>query len=187
MMMEGYSFKALGMQVHTVLACEPKRAAARWINRNMSTSHFYPCLADAASRTSCLKCGGSCSLAAASGKIHLDMVVGGLPCKPFTRMRDRRCVKAEAHPAYAVQDDFFALLASDSFQIDGFIIEEVLGMSELSPEGSDFTFLELFIQKAQALGYAVRALSVCSSLWVAMPRPRLQRCTSKSVLRNIGA
>lgn len=104
---------------------------------------------------------------------HVDLVTAGLPCQPFTKLRQTNgntadTGSASTHSKYdVVFEDFFKYLSLRRPR--GFIVEEV---SDFTGRSDEACFLDEFVARAERAGYSAKALMLHADIWVALPRSR---------------
>lgn len=160
--------QAMGMDTVTVAACDTKEVCFRWARRNHEVKHWFNSLEDMLEPyAKCGQCNKQCSTTLGS----VDVVIGGLPCQPYSRKRSKRKVGVTQHPAYRVGFDlFFSFL--DKHDIAGFIIEEVIGFNDVEATTGQRP-LECFVALARQRNFAVQVLVLNAEDWAQVPRQRL--------------
>jgi site-specific DNA-cytosine methylase len=159
-------------------ASDRKTSARKFICENHEYTHLLSCADDhALGQGDCSIHGCFCQLG------EMDLVVAGLPCHPFTRIRNKRSDgegrsgPIPTHPDYnTVFESFFQLLRRR--QPWGFVVEETDAFIHIiDAAGANPTrrWLDKFLESAAEAGYSCRAMLYDSSMWVDWPRRRPAR------------
>ena len=112
-----------------------------------------------------------------AGIQDLHLLIGGLPCQPFSSTRQKngtteRTSAPEQHPDWKTVCEEFEEFLESLFPAM-FLVEEVMTFHELvGPDGKG-TYLTWFVKRVSKLGYSVRVLKLDHCTWVSFPRPRL--------------
>ena len=102
-------------------------------------------------------------------------MTGGLPCTPFTGLRNQTGTTAKTgrvvdHPAYQTfKSELLEYLKLRSPHF--FWIEEVTQVTKINPK-TGFTYLEDLAAECTNLGYSVRATFLDHVSWIDVPRER---------------
>ena len=116
----------------------------------------------------CFKCRKKCTI----GGKAIDLLVAGFPCRPFTRMRsNKKDVPIEEHDGF--EASFSDLLEYLKVRhVRGFILENVKGFADRVKELGP-SYLEVMVEKLEALGYAVLCVNMLASTWAEFSRDRI--------------
>ena len=110
----------------------------------------------------------------------VDITVAGLPCKAFSRLRDRqgnslRTQSAASHPVYSTVQQFVQYLSDRKPSC--FIVEEVESFGHIDKtlkyRGLPESHLQRWARDVCALGYSIKAVRFQHGLYVSCRRPRL--------------
>ena len=121
----------------------------------------------------CCTCFGPCKQAAAA---RPDISSGGMPCKPFTRLRQQTGATPSTglpheHPQYeTLAEDLPSYLKAKMPY--SFWIEEVTTVTRIDPRTQD-SYLNKLVEDVSKLGYFILALQVDHGIWCKNPRQRV--------------
>lgn len=173
--------QALQMNIKLTAASDRKPAACKFIHQNHDYQHiFTDADAHIAGSGECFlhsKCGRkrNCTLTAAERQV--DLVVAGIPCHPFTHMRQRSASSSSArkgvpseHPDFDTVFRMFPAFLKER-RPGGFVVEETESFLEPHP-GTGQRFVDSFIQACSAHGYAMVAMQGKAGIWLEWPRDR---------------
>ena len=174
--------KALGLGVNLIAASDCKSTAQKFVKQNLGYKHMFKDVgAHIEGKGVCAIhssefCQQTCTTAAEDR--HYDLVMAGIPCHPFTHIRQktsgatsRRKGSAEEHPDFGtVFDGFPKFLAT--VKPSAFIAEETDAFLDRPDEGGP-RYVDTFVEKVQALGYRCHALMLDGGDWCEWPRMRL--------------
>lgn len=184
-MMELFAAEAMDLNWSTISGSERKQFARAFCMRNhgQRLQHLFHEFSNQASdivRRSCDVCyklGQGCTYDLGSNRPHLCM--GGLPCQPWSSMRNQKgntgdTGSANAHSKFkTVFTDFMRYL--EVRRPFGFIIEEVAEFARKprgAPQGAPAP-LDAFCEQTAAFGFYTQAMELITSTWLHMARPRL--------------
>jgi site-specific DNA-cytosine methylase len=108
------------------------------------------------------------------GNDPVDLLTAGLPCQPFTKLRQHNgdtenTGDAAGHTKFSVVfEDFSQYL--EGRKPRGWIVEEVPDFAKPSKAGP--AYLEDFTRRAELLGYSIKAVMLHAEDWVGLPRKR---------------
>lgn len=107
----------------------------------------------------------------------MDLAVAGVPCHPFTRMRQRSDGGSSAkkgapdqHPDYEVVFSVFPQFLEQR-KPGGWLVEETDAVLEVDPN-TGIRHVDKIIQTCSPLGYTVVAMIASAEVWVQWPRDR---------------
>jgi site-specific DNA-cytosine methylase len=172
--------QACGIPLKTIAFADVKTEAQRFLLRNFSPKHLFKNSAMMVSPDSphlsmeCLVCGNEkpCDYAKED---PVCLATAGLPCQPFTGMRNSptKCAPGK-HRLFSVVSEFLVYL--EERKPLGFVVEEVAGIRRRDPTTGK-SFLEGIMQQCAELGYSTEAIDMNSDIWIQMSRPRPAVCT----------
>ena len=169
--------QAMGIDYRCLGMADTKKASQKWIQARWG-SQIHHLFVDnqayiSAGGGKCLLHGGKCS----PDRVSPDVLVAGLPCRPFTTSRQKsgktsKTGCATHHPEYnIVMQQFIECLKARN--PGGFIVEEVVAFAANVPR-LNTSPLKLFAKDCATLGYSVRAMELDhSSFLESTPRKRL--------------
>lgn len=164
-------FKAMQMLTKTELVVDMKVASQKFIQQHFESQcdHVYAKLEHViAGGGYCSKHRRDCDVRSAPHMPHLATI--GLPCQPFSSLRNHRVLKAPDHPLFEVTFNmFFEYL--EKVQPLGFVAEQVIGFNRFNEEFQS-TYLEMFLKGCADRGYSVRAVELQAGLWCDSERER---------------
>ena len=119
----------------------------------------------------------TCTLNSADKKC--DVVCAGIPCHPFTTMRQSNIVgsdhrgKAAEHADFGTVMDKFPLFLQER-NPGMFVVEETETFANINPATNE-RYIDEFTQKCKRLGYDTLAMVVAADTWIDWPRNRSLR------------
>lgn len=180
--------EALGIPLGTTeIACDRKKDSKAYIETMFPqvVRHFYDEMSELLdfSTAKCYLCRGQCCMTDPTDKDDgSDILVAGLPCQPFTRMRSHRRVTTANHQSFeTVFTTFLEVLRRRKPK--GFLVENVPAFLEEDPE-SGTTWCEKFAKACCKEGYSIRVFRLDASTWCEMPRDRRDRSNCRSDARS---
>ena len=105
-----------------------------------------------------------------------DMLCGGIVCRPYSLQRTRRfeCQNVEKHVDFDIAEHVLAHVRKAMPRM--ILIENVGGWDKLSraqrAEGCE-TYMETFVADLRAIGYEVRSITLDTTVWSNVRRPRI--------------
>ena len=170
------------MNVTLTAASDRKPAACKFIQQHHGYQHIFTDAKDhIAASGVCFqhsRCGRKqvCTLTPEEKKV--DFMVAGIPCHPFTRMRQRsdpaHCRKGSPsqHPDYGVVFSLFPEFLAER-RPSGWLVEETDAFLEVDPQ-TGTRYVDNFIQTCSTLGYHCSAMLCKADVWLQWPRDRPQ-------------
>ena len=176
---EFLGFEALGLSMQLQAAADCSQAARRFMHHAWpQLTHMFGDNSDlhvqngSTPQSGCKVCNGPCK----SPLQRPDMMTGGMPCTPFSRLR---CTSGSTvstgaphqHPSFPV---LFEKLPQyvDMRRPRSFWLEEVETLNRIDRRSGQ-TYLEAICNKLADLDYDIRVLSLPHADWVELPRTRL--------------
>jgi len=166
------------------MACRERKGHARkFIMQNHGYKHvFVDAAGHIAGEGVCVVHGNARSKSSAPCKIRptdlkVDLVCSGIPCQPFSKMRQAnvagssRRSAASHHPGFkTVFEDFPDYL--ELRKPGMWLAEETEAFVSINPD-TGLRYVDEFITACDAKGYAVMAMKVEAGIWMDWPRTRL--------------
>jgi site-specific DNA-cytosine methylase len=153
---------------------DKKKSAQTYVMANHMPQHMFKSSEEhIAGEGYCLVHRGQCSIAPSP---PCDLLVAGLPCHPFTKMRHKsstkqgRKGKAPTHPDFVTTFESFPA-ALRSRKPGTFLVEQVPALQEICLEWGH-SYLDEFMRLCAGEGYACRAVLLRAGDWLDWPRDR---------------
>lgn len=170
----------MGLAFTCVAASDRKKSAQKFIRANHDFTHvFVDAVAHAAGTGTCVAHPSFATCECSVGNRRSDLVIAGIPCHPFTKLRNKqgrgRSGPAEEHPDIDTIFHSFPKLLSTRRPL-GFVVEETDAFLGLA--SSDFAdkpgirWLDVFMSLCKSAGYECNAIVCQSGDWVNWPRSR---------------
>ena len=168
--------QTLNMNIDFVAASDLKKHSRKFLDANHSYQHIFCSAFDHVGGKGVCEVHSTAARQAVCSIPHhkADLVVAGLPCPPFSRLRSRTGGSAslstpQEHPEYTVVfEEFEAMVAS--YSPGAFLVEETEGFLEKNQDGT--RFIDQFINIYSTKGYHCRALRLHADTWIQWPRVR---------------
>lgn len=157
------------MSTTTELGVDRKSTAQKWaaIARPGVCGHYFHEFDDV------VRCQGMCSI---HGKVcnvpaSPDLATAGLPCQPFSSLRDHSKTDASEHDLFNVTFDMFFEYVRNVSPL-GVLCEQVVGFKRTASDGTEETYMQKFCARLAEMGFSVRVVDLNTNLWSECDRRR---------------